>query len=209
MDNNYNMNSSQEQGGYALDWDSSITRSEGEFIVFPNGDYDFEVVSFERGQHNGSEKLPPCKKVTLQLRAKDANGQTVTVRENLFLYSTQMNKLCAFFESIGQGPDAQGNIRMNWNAVIGSKGRASLGVREYNGRKYNEVKRFLKPSAQGFAAAPQQNYAAPAPQQSYAAPQGYAAPNSPAPQQNFAQVNTPTPWDGQQQTFGAYTGGKF
>ncbi len=206
MDNNYNMNNSQDQGGYALDWDSNITRSEGEFVVLPVGDYGFEVVNFERGQHNGSEKLPPCKKVTLQLRVKDATGQSVTVRENLFLYSTQMNKLCAFFESIGQGPDAQGNIRMNWNAVIGSKGRVNLGIREYNGKKYNEVKRFLKPSAQGFAAVPQQ---------SYAAPQSYTAPN-PAPQQGFGQVNTPTPWDNpaqqqnySQQTFGSYTGGKF
>lgn len=210
MADNYNQN----QTGHQLDWNSTITKTEEEYVIFPEGIYDFEIINFERGQHNGSEKLPPCKKVTVQFRLRNNEGQTTVVRENLFLYSTQMNKLCRFFEAIGQGPDAQGNIRMNWNAVIGSTGRAQVGVRTYNGNKYNEIKRYEKPSA---PAAP--NYGAP--QQTYQQTYQPAPPTAPAPtfgtpqpqQATYPVVNTPTPWDGsgqlQQTPFQGYNGGKF
>ena len=212
------VNYNQNQDGYQLEWDSTITKSDEEYVIFPEGKYPFEVVNFERGQHNGSEKLPPCKKVTVQLRFRDNAGRTTIVRENLFLYSTQMNKLCRFFEAIGQGPDEQGNIRMNWNAVIGSTGSATLGIRTYNGNKYNEIKRFEKPDTNatpGYGA-PQQGYQSAANANPAPAFGGFGSHQ--AQPGTYPMVNTPTPWDGggqpqqsqpQQTTFQGYTVGKF
>ena len=45
-----------------LDWDDEIER-ESDFVLLPEGDYDFTVTGFERARHEGSEKLPPWKQV--------------------------------------------------------------------------------------------------------------------------------------------------
>ena len=51
-----------------LDWNDTIEKDGDEFVLLPEGDYDFEVISFERGRHPGSEKLPPCNKATLSIK---------------------------------------------------------------------------------------------------------------------------------------------
>ena len=130
--------------GYELDWDGSIEKDSPEFIILPDGDYKFTVTNIERGRFNGSDKMPPCNKVTVHMKVSSAEGD-VTLRKDLFLHSKCEGILCAFFTCIGQRKHGE-KISMNWNAVPGSNGRASVTTREYNGKKYNEVKRFLEPS---------------------------------------------------------------
>ena len=36
-------------------------------------------------------------------------------------------------------------LKMNWNEVVGARGRAKIGHREYNGNIYNDIKRFYAP----------------------------------------------------------------
>gem|GEM_PF-6484051 len=79
---------------------------------------------------------------------------------------------------------------MNWNAVSGARGRAKIGIREYQGKKYNEVTRFLEPGA--------------APTAPYQAPAAPAAPAPYAPQQ---QTFTPPAHNGN--ASGGYTPGRF
>ena len=69
-----------------LQWDDTITKDASDFILLPEGDYNFTVESFERGRHAGSEKLPPCNKAVLALRIEAAEG-TVRITHNLFLHS--------------------------------------------------------------------------------------------------------------------------
>ena len=111
----------------------------------PEGDYDFIVESFDRGRHNGSEKLPPCNKAVLKLRVKSTDGREVTVTHNLFLHTITEGMLSAFFESIGQKKKGE-PLRMNWQMVPGAKGRLKLGVHKYTKdgqeRTSNDVKRF-------------------------------------------------------------------
>ena len=85
-----------------LGWDDTIQKEAPEFEPLPEGDYDFVVESFDRGRHNGSEKLPPCNKAILKLRVRSADGKEVTVTHNLFLHTITEGMLSAFFESIGQ-----------------------------------------------------------------------------------------------------------
>lgn len=203
--------SNQNPNGYELGWEDSISQQDTEFVLLPDGDYDYEVVNFERGSYNGGDKLPPCKKAIVTLRIKNPAGETVTIKENFFLHSKCMNSLVSFFKSIGQSEDANGQIRMNWNAVVGASGRCTIGTKTYNGKKYNEVKKYL-PKASSAHAVP--GYTAPA---TYAPQTAYQPAQSPAAyapsQPTYPQVNTAVPWDqnqqGQQAPYQGYTAGKF
>lgn len=138
--------------GYELDWTSSI-ENDSTFTLLPNGDYDFEVVSFERGRYtpgpNG--KLPECNKAVLSIKVTDEEGQSSTITHNLFLHSSTEGMLCAFFTGIGQRKHGE-KFTMNWNAVIGSKGRCKIGTRKWKGndgeeRESNEIKEFYEPES--------------------------------------------------------------
>ena len=129
-----------------LGWEDTIQKDAPEFEPLPEGDYEFTVESFERGRHNGSEKLPPCNKAILKLRVKGTDGREVTVTHNLFLHTRNASMLSAFFESIGQKKKGE-PLRMNWQRVPGSKGKLKLGVHKYinkdgQERTSNDVKRF-------------------------------------------------------------------
>lgn len=134
------MNTNQ---GYELGWDDQIEHDSPEFVVLPEGDYEFEVIDFERARHNGSDNLPPCNKAIVHIKIQGPEGISV-IRHQLFLHSKTEGLLCAFFTAIGQRKKGE-KITMNWNKVIGSRGKAKVGIREYDGKQYNEIKKFYEP----------------------------------------------------------------
>ena len=127
-----------------LDWDSEIENESPNFITLPEGEYEFEVISFERARYAGGEKLPPCNQAKLKLKIETPEGVT-TISNNLFLHSRTEGLLSAFFNCIGQKKHGE-KTQMNWGRVIGAKGRAQIGIRTYNEKEYNEVKKFLDPA---------------------------------------------------------------
>ncbi len=136
-----------------LSWDDPIENDSPEFVVLPEGDYDFEVIEFERGRHNGSEKLPPCNKAVVHIKIEGKEGVSI-IRHNLFLHTKTEGMLCAFFTAIGQRQKGE-KVTMNWNAVVGSKGRAKVGIRTWkndNGQEmtFNEIKKFYEPQSKSF-----------------------------------------------------------
>lgn len=135
-----------------LDWDDQIENDGMQYVTLPEGDYDFEVVDFERGRHPGSEKLPACNKATVLLKIVDTKGQTSTIKHLLFLHTKTESLLSAFFTAIGQKKKGE-KVTMNWNAVVGSKGRAKVGIRKWTNdkgeeRDSNYVKRFYESETQ-------------------------------------------------------------
>lgn len=142
--------------GYEIGWDAPIENDSPEFVTLPEGDYDFAVTNFERGRHNGSEKLPPCNKAIVHIRVEGAQGVS-TIKHQLFLHSSTEGLLCAFFTAIGQRKRGE-KITMNWNQVTGSKGRCKVGIRRWksdDGRDFesNEIKRFYEPEEKAATAA--------------------------------------------------------
>jgi len=129
-------------------WDDQIENDGPEFVTLPEGDYDFEVTGFERARHNGSDKLPPCNKAIVSIKIEGPQGIS-TIQHNLFLHSKTEGLLCAFFTAIGQRKKGE-KLKMNWNQVIGSKGRAKVSVKKwtYEGKEYeaNEIKKFYEPA---------------------------------------------------------------
>ena len=137
--------------GFEISWDGPIENDSPDFVILPEGDYDFEVVEFERGRHPGSEKLPPCNKAIVSIRIEGKEGVS-TIKHNLFLHSITEGMLCAFFVGIGQRKKGQ-KVTMNWNAVVGAKGRAKVGTKQWDGKTYNEIKKFYDPEeGKGFEA---------------------------------------------------------
>ena len=130
--------------GFELGWDAEIEKDSPDYILLPDGEYDFVVKSFERGRYNGGDKIGPCPKAILTLGIDTYDGEAV-VRKELLLHSKLEGLLCEFFTCIGQRQHGQ-RVAMNWNAVTGARGRCKIGTRVYNGNQYNEVKKFLEPN---------------------------------------------------------------
>ncbi len=143
---------------HELSWDSAIEKDAPEFILLPEGDYDFTVTKFERGRHNGSAKLPPCNKAVIYLSIETPEGNAV-IQHQLFLHTKTEGMLSAFFTAIGQKKKGE-KITMNWNAVVGAKGRCKVYIDSWTGnngeeRKSNKIRKFyepeeVKPSVGGF-----------------------------------------------------------
>lgn len=176
----------------AFDWDDEIEKSGGDFVLLPEGEYNFTVEKFERGRYNGSANLPACNMAILTLKIDGGQHGTATVIDRLYLHSKTEGFLSNFFEAIGQKQEGQ-RVKMNWNAVHGAKGRCKLEINNYTNnegqdRQNNQVKTYL-------------------PYKKYLENQGGGqAP----PQQQQAQPNMNTaPFPGAGQPGAPYTSGNF
>lgn len=138
-----------EDMGRELGWDEEISNENTEFVVLPEGEYEYQVLSFQRGRHPGSTNLPPCAKAVLKLKIEAPQGVTI-IEHNLFLNTKTQGFLAEFFISIGQAKKDDEKIRMNWSAVPGARGRAKVYIDtwEYQGEEYqgNKIKKFLPPN---------------------------------------------------------------
>lgn len=138
-----------------LGWDDEISQ-ETEFVVLPEGDYDFEVVKFERSRSKGSDKIPASNMAVLDIKVTNGKDAT-TVKDHLVLHTKMEWKLSQFFRSIGQKKQGE-TVRMNWNAVPGAKGRCKLIVEKYvndkgETRENNKIAKYYDYTAPANAAA--------------------------------------------------------
>lgn len=142
----------------AMGWDAEIEK-ENEFILLPEGDYDFQVMDFERGRHQGSPKLPPCNKAVIHMKIFGPNGQEPVLKYNLFLHTKTEGMLSAFFLGIGLKKHGE-KLKMNWDAVVGQKGRCKLSIRTYEGNQFNDIKKIYEPKTNAAATtdAPQKSF---------------------------------------------------
>ena len=129
-----------------MDWNDTIEDDGKEFVILPEGDYNFTVTSFERGRHNGSAKIPPCNKAILTISI-DNNQGNATARFDLFLYRSIEWKISSFFRSIGAKQQGE-KVVMDWNNVVQKRGRAHIRPHSYTGKdgqqhQINEVVSFL------------------------------------------------------------------
>ena len=140
-----------------MGWDEGFSKDfiDSDFIVLPEGDYDFTVEGFERARHKGSEWIPPCNKAVLRLRVDTANG-SATITHNLFLCTKDSCRrgIYRFFESIGQVKDGE-DLRPNWNSsfLVGQTGRAHIVQRADKtdpSKIFNNIKTFYPKQAKTF-----------------------------------------------------------
>lgn len=129
-----------------LDWDSPIDSSNVsmEYEVLPEGEYAFKVLKFERRNYAGGEKIPPCPMAYMEIELDGNNGKKGRAFQRLFMVKKMEYVIARFFISIGTMKKGE-QVRPNWAAVAGATGRCSVVIREYDGKKHNEIKSFLEP----------------------------------------------------------------
>lgn len=127
-----------------MDWDDVLESDGAEFVVLPEGDYTFTITNFERGRFPGSAKIPACNKATISINIDNDIG-VATARFDLILYRTLEWKIASFFRCIGQKKHGE-KVAMNWNGIVGARGRAHIKPRTYQkgneDRQVNDVERF-------------------------------------------------------------------
>lgn len=138
-----------------LDWDDTIESDGQEFVILQEDDYNFTVTGFERGRFPGGQKIPACNKAALTLQVSVPQGIAV-IHTDLLLYKSMEWKLSAFFRCIGQKKHGE-RLVMDWNRVIGSRGRAHFKPRSYtdrdgNERQANDLDRFYDWDEKNFSA---------------------------------------------------------
>lgn len=137
-----------ENNERVLGWDDTIEK-ESEFILIPDGEYEFTVTNLERSNYEPQPgaKLPACPMAIVSCEIKAPEG-TVTIKNRLFLHSRMEGMLSAFFGSIGQKEKDQ-PLRMNWSKVVGSSGWCKVVQKSFQHRdsgemmKSNEISRFI------------------------------------------------------------------
>ena len=84
-----------------IDWNDVIEDDGQEFVLLPEGDYNFVVTNFERGRFPGSAKIPATYKATISIQIFSELG-VASMKFDLILSKALNWKLSAFFRSIGQ-----------------------------------------------------------------------------------------------------------
>ena len=140
-----------------LGWDEGFSKdfNENDFILLPEGDYDFTVESFERGRYEGCNWIPPCNKAILKLRIEGPEGPASIIL-NLYLCTKDScrREIYRFFESIGQVKDGE-DLRPNWTPgnLVGQTGRAHVIQRPDKkdpSKVYNNIKNFYPKQPKKF-----------------------------------------------------------
>ena len=122
------------------------------YVTLPEGDYDFTVTKVDFVDFPGSDKLDPCEKAVVEMSVVAPKLGKTTVTENIFLDDAVEWKISSFFRCIGQKKHGQ-RIQMDWDKVVGSKGRAHLVVNSWESndgtvKTNNKVKNFIDPETE-------------------------------------------------------------
>jgi hypothetical protein len=168
-----------------LGYEGTIENEGSGFVLLPDGDYDFTVNKVSRFRHEGSEKVPPCNAITVELTVWGPEDKTV-ISARFYLIRKFEWKLSQFFLSIGLKKHGE-PLNMRWN-IEGCRGKCKVYVDTYNKSngsgegQSNKIKKFyaydedvktLSPQATPYQgqtySAPQQTYQQPA-QQTYQQP---------------------------------------
>ncbi len=142
---------------YTFGWDDEINAESSDFVLLPEGDYDFTVEKFERGRYDGSDKLPACNKAIVTFTIWGAED-SISITENFLLCSKLEWKLSSLFLSVGMKKHDE-PLRMNWTGLIGQKGRCHVFAEpgKNSDKLFNRIKKFyaydedvqtVKPAAQ-------------------------------------------------------------
>ena len=176
----------------AIGWDEDIVADEQEFKVLADGDYDFKVVSFERSQYSGSDKLPPCMKISVTYDCTDGIN-TGRIIENFYLAKSNEWRIGSFLCAVGLKAKGEPTKPSRMQQSVGLTGRCKIITRKWTvndgqEKTSNTIKDFYAKTVapmSGFTpvqetppaqfAAPQQMYQQP--QQPMYQQQSFAAPN--------------------------------
>ena len=183
-----------------IGYEGTIEEESGGFTLLPEGDYDFTVNKVTRTRYEGSDKMPACNSVTVELTVWGPQDKA-TISERFFLVKKFEWKLSQFFLSIGVKKHGEPLV-MRWN-IEGSRGKCKVYIDKYKKNdgsdgQSNKIKKFYAYDEQVQTVSPQPTTA----QQPYQAPpQQY--------QQSYQQPPQQASWQQPPQSSGGWTPGNF
>lgn len=142
-----------------MNWNTEYKQETPTWLNLPEGDHDFTVEDVAFGHHSGEGKIPACPMVEVTLVFKHPEGGTNKVTDRLYLCDDELPtasgktwrpiwRVNSFFTSTGATGASYGE-RMS--STKGKTGRAKISHREYNGKTYDQVDRYLpKPKTPTF-----------------------------------------------------------
>jgi len=180
-----------------IGYEGTIEEESGGFTLLPEGDYDFTVSKVTRGRYEGSDKMPACNSVTVELTIWGPQDKA-TITERFFLVKKFEWKLSQFFLSIGLKKHGE-QLVMRWN-IEGMRGKCKVYIDNYKKNdgsdgQSNKIKKFYAYDEQVQTASPQPTTAQQPPQYQ-------------APQQQYYHAQQ-TSWQQPPQTPGGWTAGNF
>ena len=117
---------------------------EQEYVLLAPGEYEFTVDSVDFGDYNGSDKIPACGKVTVNIHVDTDKGRAF-LNNNFYVCKEAAGLIAAFFKCIGMIKEGQKTFSPDWDHIKGKKGIVKTSQREYKGNMYNQVDRFVAP----------------------------------------------------------------
>lgn len=122
-----------------LDWDDGISAEAGEseYEVLPIGEYEFEVVDFEKTFSKSDKKMA---KLTLEIIY---DGKKFKVWDYIVLTQNMAWKIASFFECLGLKKKGTALKQMPWNQIMEKKGRVKIKHEEYNGQTSPKVDAYI------------------------------------------------------------------
>lgn len=117
---------------------------EQEYVLLAPGEYEFTVDSVDFGDFNGSDKIPACGKVTVNIHVDTDKGKAF-LNNNFYVCKEAAGMIAAFFKCIGMIKEGQKTFTPDWDHIKGKKGIVKTSQREYKGNMYNQVDRFIAP----------------------------------------------------------------
>ena len=152
-----NTNLNKPNQNMEMGWDDTIQEDGQELVLLEEGDYNFTVTNFERGRFPGGQKIPACNKASITVQIETEAGLTL-IKFDLLLYRSVEWRISSFFRCIGQKKHGE-KLTMNWNTVIGSKGRAHVTQRKYTNnygeeKTVNDIGRFIDYDPKFFEGVP-------------------------------------------------------
>ena len=128
-----------------LSFDEAIEiMDEPEYLELAPGEYDFTVRDVAFSTYEGSSKIPSCPMVEARLSVVTDEGETEII--DRFYYCRKMRyKLSSFARTLGLARVGD-KITIEWKKLITNQGRARISLREYNGKKYNQIDRYIVPT---------------------------------------------------------------
>jgi hypothetical protein len=152
-----------------LDMNATIQDDGNDFVLLPEGVYDFIVTDFEPGEYQEKPQGPNIpgktrKKIVVSIQV-EYEGQKQTIKDSIPLLRKMEWKFCQLFKAIGDRKKGE-SLVMDWNNIRGKGGKCKIKVDTFKNRTSGENMQSNK-IAKYFDPAESTNQA----------PAGYAAPD--------------------------------
>ena len=165
-----------------IGWGEEVLGEEQQFVLLPEGEYDFIVDNVNYVRKTVDNTTCGFSEIVCRIKSQDGD---VIVKSSIKLVQKMMWKITEFFVCIGMGRVGQ-KFKTDWPATRGRTGRLKISHRDFNGKKYNQVDKFIAPK-------PQQT--TPTVAQATMPQTGWVPQGQQPPQQTWPQATQQQPWN--------------